>query len=555
MSDLSQARELIKICQETQNPYLDLGRCGITDLNQLPELFECTHLEGLIFSNDQSSYYGGDNWIKSADKGEENKISSIPSEIANLKNITQLYIGGNGYDPWKITDIHFLQNLTGLQTLYLNHNQITDIHFLQNLTGLQTLKLWNNQITDISILENLTGLQTLDLNHNQITDIRSLEKLTGLQTLDLWNNQITNISFLEKLTKLQTLDLCFNQITDIHFLKKLTGLQRLDLRNNQITDISILEKLTRLQTLHLSSNQITDITPLAGIVENLNTIYIHNNPYFEMNNIVLKSTENHKDILLNELSKLKDRKVDIKYPEKICLLGNHHSGKTTFLNYFFSNKITKPKSTHILNICPYPDNVEEKELPDAIFYDFGGQDYYHGIYKAFLTASATNLLFWHKDTDKNEIGKDHGDEKGKTFHFNRQYWLGQLAYAEGFYKGTDNKAIENPDASKEIGDELRNLYQIQTFADQDPQDIYKHHATRKYIYICLDEELNTDNKKISKQLALKAFGAELKEIIDERKEESRSKNEVNLYQFILDNRGAKNKMNVSDLSEIGRAHV
>ena len=505
MSDLSQARELIKECQETQNPYLNLGNCGITDLNQLPELFGCTHLKGLYLYNNQ------------------------------------------------ITDYRFLEKLTGLQTLNLSYNPITDYRFLEKLTKLQTLDLSYNQIRDISFLEKLTGLHKLFLISNQITDISFLEKLTGLQTLNLSYNPITDYRFFKNLTGLQNLDLNHNQITDYRFLETFTGLQSLGLRNNKIEDISYLEKLTGLQSLNLSFNQISDIAPLASIAKNLNTIYIHNNPYFEENEIVLDSSENHKDILLNELSKLEDKKrgeeKHIKYPEKICLLGNHHSGKTTFLNYFFSNKITKPESTHILNICPYPDNVEEKELPDAIFYDFGGQDYYHGIYKAFLTASATNLLFWHKDTDKNEIGKDHGDEKGKTFHFNRQYWLGQLAYAEGFYKGTDNKAIESPDASKEISAGLQNLYQIQTFADQDPQDIYKHHATRKYIYISLDEELNTDNKKISKQLALKAFTAELKEIIDERKEESRSRKEVNLYQFILDNRDAENKMNVSDLLE------
>ncbi|MBT3210367.1 MAG: hypothetical protein HN704_15915 [Bacteroidetes bacterium] len=50
-NDLSQAKKLIKNCKESQNPHLDLGRCGITDLNELPELFECTHLETLILSN------------------------------------------------------------------------------------------------------------------------------------------------------------------------------------------------------------------------------------------------------------------------------------------------------------------------------------------------------------------------------------------------------------------------------------------------------------------------------------------------------------------------
>jgi len=32
MNDLTQARKLIKECQETQNPYLDLGRYGIRNI-------------------------------------------------------------------------------------------------------------------------------------------------------------------------------------------------------------------------------------------------------------------------------------------------------------------------------------------------------------------------------------------------------------------------------------------------------------------------------------------------------------------------------------------
>jgi len=61
-NDLIQARTLIKECQENQNPYLDLGNCGLTDLKDIPELFECTHLEALILSNE---------WRSS----EENKLS------------------------------------------------------------------------------------------------------------------------------------------------------------------------------------------------------------------------------------------------------------------------------------------------------------------------------------------------------------------------------------------------------------------------------------------------------------------------------------------------
>ncbi|MCL1936911.1 MAG: hypothetical protein FWF52_00765 [Candidatus Azobacteroides sp.] len=83
-NDLTQARKLIKECKDTQNPYLDLGNCGITDLEELPELFECTHLETLVISNEWQSYENNQ-WNKSCNRGEKNKISSISKKIANLK--------------------------------------------------------------------------------------------------------------------------------------------------------------------------------------------------------------------------------------------------------------------------------------------------------------------------------------------------------------------------------------------------------------------------------------------------------------------------------------
>ena len=444
MNDLTKAKRLIQDCKNAKKTYLDLDYCGITNLEDLPELFGCIHLK----------------------------------------------------------------------SLYLSNNQISDISFLKELTGLQSLDLSNNQISDISFLKELTGLQSLDLSRNQISDISFLKELTGLQYLYLRFNRIDNISFFNGLKRLQSLDIS----------------------NNKISDISFLKALTVLQSLYIYNNQISDITPLKSIVESslFDTIWIDNNPYFTDNNISLEPFVNHKDTLLNEFSKLESKKIPIKYPLKICLLGNHHSGKTTFLDYFFSGEIKEANSTHILNIRPFyskENNVEQieskkEQLPDAIFYDFGGQDYYHGIYKAFLTASSTNLLFWHKTTDGNETGKDFSNEEIKTFHFNRQYWLGQLEFAE-----EKNK--------------LSNIYQIQTYANDNPrQEIHINENTEKYFHIRLDTNALT---KTNSKAALELLKEELIEKIASRQDEEKSVSEEKLYRFILNNRETQNKLKVSDL--------
>ena len=123
MDDLKKAKKLIKKCQETKNFYLDLEKCGITDLNELPELFECTHLETLILRN--------------------NLISDI-SFLKDLKQLQSLDLSSN-----KIFDYSFLKDLKQLQSLDLSFNQISDISFFKDLKQLQTLNLSNNKMKKV----------------------------------------------------------------------------------------------------------------------------------------------------------------------------------------------------------------------------------------------------------------------------------------------------------------------------------------------------------------------------------------------------------------------
>lgn len=216
-NDLSQAKKLIQECKKSQNPYLDLGYCGITKLKELPELFECAHIETLILSNHWWDNEKGE-VVKSQNKGIFNSLISISSHILKFKKLINLRICGtyfyetDDWDIWNIYDISILKKLTQLQTLDLSINQLSNISFLEDLTQLQTLVLSINQIEDISSLRGLTKLQSLDLRHNKVSDISFIEELTNLQSLYLDSNNISDISFLEKLTQLQILYLRLNQI-------------------------------------------------------------------------------------------------------------------------------------------------------------------------------------------------------------------------------------------------------------------------------------------------------------------------------------------------------
>ena len=430
------------------------------------------------------------------------ELEEIPNLLA-FEKLLILELSNN-----KISHIEGLEKLTNLQSLELSWNQITSIEGLEKLTNLQELVLGGNQLTCIEGLEKLTNLYYLDLSYNQLTHIEGLEKLTSLQSLNLWNNQLTRIEGLEKLTNLQSLSLFGNQITSIEGLDKLTNLQSLDLNWNQITSIEGLDKLTNLQSLGLSDNQLTRIEELAylsrlesldlsnnelSVIENLPqtslkelTVGGNNIEYIRSSfsdkdsellpcRLIFTPYENHlEDIKRWQLRKPLETLV---LPIKVMLLGNHSSGKSTFLNSLHKGKGKKKTgSTHVLRV------VKRAHL-GANFYDFGGQDFYHGIYHAFYSSGALYMLFWRKELDKNrqglELVKGEDAHKQKVLNFNRNYWLGQIRYADR------QRRIVGQDSSRG-----ENILVVQTYADHDHQQNLRGSTfrVREEFYIALERE-------------------------------------------------------------------
>ena len=101
----------------------------------------------------------------------ENQLTgSIPSEIGNLTNLTELYLFNNqltGSIPPEIG------NLTNLTSLWSESNQLTGSipPEIGNVTNLEVLYLHQNQLTGFIPQEigDLTNLTELDLSNNQLT--------------------------------------------------------------------------------------------------------------------------------------------------------------------------------------------------------------------------------------------------------------------------------------------------------------------------------------------------------------------------------------------------
>jgi internalin A len=384
--------------------------------------------------------------------------------LSFLNNLTQLDLSNNIID-----DLSGLSDLKNLKLLNLFNNNISNLFPLKYIVSLTTLDLHKNKIVDLKGLENLKNLMYLNLSGNLIFgDYSQLSNLNELKTLRITDNKILNFDFLP--ISLSDLSLKDCQIKDISFLSKNTDLESLDLSYNLISDISVLKKLRNLRRLNLTWNAIQDLSQF----ESIKFLYdidlrVAENPFVMNKNLVLDKNGNHFFTVINAMLKEKELKslyeiVDnFTLPAKVLLLGNTQSGKSTMMNYLLQEgnkrKINECKdSTHILSIVTKPKNVKINDLPQAIFFDFGGQDYYHGLYRAFLNNGALSILFWNVENDKNQIRKD---DRNNIFtrDFDRNYWLHQLKYIE-------NKNDWHP-FSKDPSDKSNTVLMVQTYADKE----------------------------------------------------------------------------------------
>lgn len=324
-------------------------------------------------------------------------------------------------------------------------------YFKQDSSGaILELRLQNCEMDSMAWVANFLSLSFLDLSSNQISKIEGLEGLSSLKILHLGGNQINKIENIEQLSDLFSLDLNGNPIDNIGNLGQLTNLNSLNLANNQIDKIENIEQLSALDWLYLANNQIGKIENLE-LLNKLKKLTINDNPFVAPSGLILPSFENHLPVIKAFIEKEEQEKIPYTPFCKVMLVGNHASGKSTFLREY-DNMYKNKGSTHVLS-------VHRTENPQAIFYDFGGQDYYHGIYRAFFTTQSLNLLFWEAENDKNFVSNDTNGLK--TLNFDRTYWLGQIAYASDLHISTMREQVPNKQPS--IMDET---IVIQTHADK-----------------------------------------------------------------------------------------
>jgi Leucine-rich repeat (LRR) protein len=121
-----------------------------------------------------------------------NAISTLPDEMAKLKNVIFLYFEHN-----KLSVLpRALMDMDSLEGMYFTANRFTEIPpFVFQMTRLKKLQFSKNQLTALpEELGNLERLIHFNMSDNQIASIpQSIAKLTRLRVCDLSDNPFSSL--------------------------------------------------------------------------------------------------------------------------------------------------------------------------------------------------------------------------------------------------------------------------------------------------------------------------------------------------------------------------
>jgi len=247
--------------QPTQVTQLHLNSCGLQEVP--PTVLRCPNLRVLNLS--------------------DNQLSVLPDWLPQLKQLEELYLGGNSLRNWTAD----WSDWRSLRVLRLSRNQLSSVRGARLPARLQQLDLQQNRLRTLALSGLPPSLLYLDLSGNalrQLPDLsscihlrqllaannrlrewpalpRSEEPFQGLQALFLAHNRLSEIpGTIARCRSLRSLELDYNCLSTLPpELGQLPWLARLSLGGNQLKTIpTALNQLERLDELQLNDNLIDE---------------------------------------------------------------------------------------------------------------------------------------------------------------------------------------------------------------------------------------------------------------------------------------------------------
>ncbi|EEP77775.1 predicted protein [Uncinocarpus reesii 1704] len=206
--------------------------------------------------------------------------------ITQIPSLTELKLGNNDLEGMLTPQLGSLQKL---ETLDLRGNTLTGLpDNLSDLTALRILNVAENQLTSLpfSAMSKLPlveiSAQKNRLQGNLIP--ASIRRIEGLQILNVSGNSLDGFYAGDslELPSLQQLFADANRIKSLPNVSSWTCLLTLVMEDNDLTQVpGGLSELTGLRHVDLKGNAITALDDAIGLLDNLMTFNIENNPLRE----------------------------------------------------------------------------------------------------------------------------------------------------------------------------------------------------------------------------------------------------------------------------------
>ena len=364
------------------------------------------------------------------------KLQSLPSEIGDLINLTELNLSNNSLaslppDIGRLTNLTILSlsnnkltslpaeigNLEKLIELFINQNNLTRFpNSFGNLKSLRTLDLSKNNLSFLpDEIRRLGNITRLILDYNNLSKVDEVIDLVNLKCLKISNNKIKILPDLGCLIHLDEIFLDSNEIEDLSLFVR--GLEKAELYSLQGNDIKIIPSnigmMDRMKNLFLSNNRITQLPPAIGQAKNLTKLYLRNNKLksipLELRLLSLEQLDlmgNPLPIKLENLEISKPNAIILGYinhlkaqegylenfyfnEAKIIIIGEENVGKTSIvrelLDSFVNDHLPEPLQSGV-SIQYWPISIEEKFIQLKIW-DFAGKKTTHAAHNIFFSKS------------------------------------------------------------------------------------------------------------------------------------------------------------------------
>jgi len=209
--------------------------------------------------------------LKTLDLSKNKLTGSIPSGIANLTKLTDLYLAENQLSGILPVNIG---NLKELIILTLNDNQLTGNlpESLGSCSKLNRFNVYNNQYSGEipASLSNLSLIKNLNFSNNKFSSLPAeIDKWANLEELNVSNNILSTIpAAINRLTNLKSLLAANNMISKLpENFGFLPSLLNLDFSFNNLTEFpDAICQLPKLESVNFRKNKIEKFPPSINLM-------------------------------------------------------------------------------------------------------------------------------------------------------------------------------------------------------------------------------------------------------------------------------------------------